>query len=245
MSIMQSIIIIFILAYGLVIGSFLNVVIYRLPRGENLAYPGSHCPNCVAKLKMVDLIPVFSFMRTGGKCRYCKQKISIIYPSIEMLNAVLYLGIYFFKGLSIYSGVLMLTTSALICIAMIDLASHKIPNALNITIAVLALTMVFLGYTSPLSALIGAVLGSGILIGLNLLAKVLKAKAFGMGDVKYMLAMGAFFGVPDALYILWYTSIVAGGVILFNLVTRRWTSKTVFAFGPFLTIGTYIVMLIH
>ncbi len=232
-----------IFAYGLIIGSFLNVVIYRLPRGENLAYPSSHCPKCNTRLRALDLVPVFSFLAMRGKCRYCSAPISWIYPAIETLNALLYLGVYVAMGLTTKSVLYMLVSSVLICIAMIDKAHMRIPNSLNLVIAIIALIAITQGIVSWQDALVGSLVGGGILLALNGVAKLLKKSAFGMGDVKYMLAIGALVGLGSALNILLYGSLIAGATILFNLITKRWDATTSFAFGPFLAIGTYIALL--
>ena len=115
---------ILILAYGLVIGSFLNVCIYRIPRHENIAIERSHCTKCGAPIKWYDLIPVFSYIFLLGKCRNCKEKISIIYPTIELTNALAYVGLYLYFGFSVITAVLCALVSVMIVLIMIKIQSR-------------------------------------------------------------------------------------------------------------------------
>src|SRR6056297_489042 len=122
---------ILIFTIGLMVGSFLNVVIYRLPEGESIVFPPSHCPDCNHKLKFYDLIPVISFLSLSGKCRYCGRKISWQYPLVELITGILYLLLYLQYGYSIKFVILMLLISALIVISLIDLKYKIIPNVIS------------------------------------------------------------------------------------------------------------------
>ena len=115
---------ILILAYGLIIGSFLNVCIYRIPRHESIAIERSHCTKCGATIKWYDLIPVFSYIFLLGKCRNCKEKISIIYPTIELTNALAYVGLYCYFGLSLITGLLAVLISVIIVLVMIKIQNR-------------------------------------------------------------------------------------------------------------------------
>ena len=116
---------ILIFGYGLIIGSFLNVCIYRIPRHENIAIERSHCTKCGAQIKWYDLVPVFSYLFLLGKCRNCKEKISIIYPTIELTNGLAYVGLCLIFGLSYITLALAILVSVLIVITMIKLKKHK------------------------------------------------------------------------------------------------------------------------
>ena len=116
--------IILILAYGLIIGSFLNVCIYRIPRRENIAIERSHCTKCGATIKWYDLVPVFSYLFLRGKCRNCKEKISIIYPTIELTNALAYVGLYLYFGLSVTTLILAILVSVIIVLSMIKIQNR-------------------------------------------------------------------------------------------------------------------------
>lgn len=126
-----------VFAYGLVIGSFLNVLIYRIPRSESIVFPSSHCPKCSNRLKWYDNIPVISFIILKGRCRYCESRISIQYPLIELANASSYLVLYIVTGLTIEFFFLALLTSILLTIAAIDIKQQIIPDSLVISIFLL------------------------------------------------------------------------------------------------------------
>ena len=117
--------------YGLVIGSFLNVCIYRIPKGEDLAKKRSHCMRCEYQLKWYDLIPLFSWICLGGRCRKCKEKISIQYPLIELTNGLLYLMVVAVKGFTLVSLIYCLMASALLVLAIIDFRTYEIPFGIN------------------------------------------------------------------------------------------------------------------
>lgn len=114
----------FILAFGLIIGSFLNVCIYRIPRHESIVIDRSHCTKCGAQIKWYDLIPIFSYLFLLGKCRNCKEKISIIYPIIELTNGLAYVGLYAYFGLSVVTAVLAVLVSTIIVLAMIKIQNR-------------------------------------------------------------------------------------------------------------------------
>ena len=115
---------IFVFAYGLIIGSFLNVCIYRIPRHENIAIERSHCTKCGATIKWYDLVPVFSYLFLLGKCRNCKEKISIIYPTIELTNALAYVGLYLYFGLSVITLLFAVLISVIIVLLMIKIQNR-------------------------------------------------------------------------------------------------------------------------
>lgn len=126
-----------VLLYGIIVGSFLNVCIYRIPNKENIISKRSHCMSCGNVLKWYELIPLFSFLIQGGKCRHCHTKLSWQYPFIELANGLLWLWIYLIHGLSIESVLFCLCASALIIIAAIDLRTFEIPVGCNIFIGIL------------------------------------------------------------------------------------------------------------
>lgn len=125
---------IIIFLYGIVIGSFLNVCIYRIPKQENIVKIRSHCMNCGYQLKWYDLVPVFSYLCLGGKCRSCKQKISVQYPLIELLNGVFYCIVFAVYGISVEALLYALLASALITLSVIDFRTYEIPVGINLFI---------------------------------------------------------------------------------------------------------------
>ena len=132
--------------YGIIFGSFLNVCIYRIPREESIAFPSSHCTSCGTSLKWYDNIPLFSYISLGGKCRYCKAKISLQYPIVEALNGLIYLILYFTYGLTLDFLFYGFICSTLIVVTFIDLKEMIIPDILVIIILCLSSLYKFLNY---------------------------------------------------------------------------------------------------
>ena len=152
-----------IFLYGIVIGSFLNVVIYRVPKKENMVTTRSHCMSCGYQLAWYDLIPLFSWLALGGKCRKCKTKLSIQYPLIEGLNGVLYLVVFARFGLSIDSLLYCLMFSALLALSVIDFRTYEIPVGFNLFILALGLVRLLTDMGNWLDYAIGLVAVSGVL----------------------------------------------------------------------------------
>lgn len=226
-----------IVGLAIIIGSFLNVCIYRIPRQESIAFPGSHCPSCNTQLKPWDLIPIVSYLVSKGKCRYCGESISPQYPIVEGLNALLYLLIYHRMGISPYSISLMALSSVLIVIAMIDLEHQIIPDSLNLGIVVIAVTqMILVVGTSPISRIAGLIIGGGFF----LLISVITNGSMGGGDIKLMGALGLVFGIKHILLII-LLSFVLGSIISLGLMALKFVSrKDAIAFGPFISLAAYI-----
>lgn len=139
---MDILIFVLIFLYGIVIGSFLNVCIYRIPLKENIVHVKSHCMNCGYHLQWFDLVPLFSYIFLGGRCRKCHTPISIQYPIVEALNGILYVWIFYVHGLNIVSVLYCLMTSALIVLSVIDIRTFEIPLGINIFIGILGLIRV-------------------------------------------------------------------------------------------------------
>jgi Type II secretory pathway, prepilin signal peptidase PulO and related peptidases len=191
--------------FGLVIGSFLNVVIYRLPNNMNIAFPASHCPSCGNQLKWYHNIPVLSYIFLGGKCAYCKKPISPRYMMVELLNCILWILCYLKFGQNIFALLSMLFCSLMICVIYIDLEHMIIPDSINIAIAVVGILAIIFG-NGQLNAiwwerLIGGfgmfLLSFGILA---LFRVILKKDAIGGGDIKFLGAVGLFLGWKLVLF---------------------------------------------
>ncbi len=240
---MDSILLSIIIVYGLVIGSFLNVVIYRLPRGESLAFPRSHCPNCNTTLKVRDLLPLISYWSCAGKCRYCQKKISPIYPLIESVNAFLYFLVYIVYDFSIVSITYMLAASVLLVIFMVDLQNYKILNSLNICLFLLGVFLIVIGKNSLVLALIGAVAGVGFIGLIMLIAKLMSKSSFGYGDLKFIFAAGFLLTFPQILTAFVFTSISSAIVIVYLLIQKKINCGSILPFGTFLSLGTFIAII--
>ena len=233
-----------ILIYGLIIGSFLNVCIYRIPREESIAFPSSHCPNCNTNLKAYDNIPVFSYLSLGGKCRYCKERISIQYPSIELLNAIMYLLLFYKFKMSIDFIFYALISSTLIAITLIDLKDMIIPDSLVIAILLLSIlhkTTNYIIHKTPMN-LLDSILGLLIAGGVFLAIVIISDGGMGGGDVTLIGALGFTIGVKAILLTILLSFILGGIISILLLITKLKTRKDPIPFGPFIILGFMITI---
>lgn len=222
---------------GLFIGSFLNVCIYRIPKHENIVYVSSHCMHCGYNLKWYDLVPVFSYVFLGGKCRKCKEKLSIQYPLIELLNGVAYLLIFMYKGLTVDSLLYCLLFSALLVLSVIDFRTYEIPDGICIFILALGLIRTVLNHTDWLNHVIGLL---SVSIFLYLLYQVTKGRAIGGGDVKLMGAAGLFLGWKESILAFLLGCILGSIIHITRMKIQASKGKevtNVLAMGPYLSMG--------
>ena len=192
-------------------GSFLNVVIARMPARESVVRPGSRCPRCRTPISIIDNVPVLSYLLLGGRCRYCRAPISVRYPMVELLTAALTIALVKVHGPTVVLIPPLLLAWALIAGSFIDLDHRLLPNQITIPGLVAGLGLALLpGGTDPLDALLGALFGGGILIGLIALYWVLrKVEGMGFGDVKLMAMIGAFLGISGVAVTLLVGSLLA------------------------------------
>ncbi len=221
--------------FGILIGSFLNVCIYRIPKHENIATTRSHCMECGHVLKWYELIPIFSYIGLRGKCRNCKKSLSIQYPLIELLNGILYVFIFLTNGWEWWSLLFCFLTSAILVLSIIDLRTFEIPIGINIFILALGLIGTALDKGNWLEHVIGFFVVSSFLYLLILLTK---GKAIGGGDMKLMAVAGLFLGWKLIL-VAFFAGCVIGSLVH---VIRMRVSKVdhVLAMGPYLSIGIFI-----
>lgn len=225
-----------IFTLGLLIGSFLNVCIFRIPKKEDIVFTPSHCTNCSNPIRWYDLIPVISYIFLGGKCRHCKAKISIIYPIIELLNGAAYMGIFCIYGPSKETVIYSALFSILLVISMIDLKHSIIPNGLVIAIMVLAVINLGFDFSNWISYTIGFFCVSGIL----LLIAVITGGKMGGGDIKLMAAAGLLLGWEKILLALMIGAIIGAVIGIALIVMKVITRKQMIPFGPFLSLGIII-----
>jgi leader peptidase (prepilin peptidase)/N-methyltransferase len=229
----------YFLILGLLIGSFLNVIIYRLPAGKSIISPPSHCPECGTRLKVIDLIPVLSFFSTGGKCRYCNTKISIQYPLVELLTGFLFLFTYLKFGFSVQLFIYLLLISALIAITFIDYKYMIIPNKITYPLIVISLlSAIIFNHITFFQSLLGIFIPTSLLLIIALIFK----GGMGMGDVKLAAAIGGFLGWSYTLAGIFIGSLLGSiiGLSLMGLgIIER---KTRIPFGPFICIGAVIMI---
>ncbi len=227
---------------GLVIGSFLNVCIYRIPEGQSINFPRSHCRWCNHTLGVLDLVPVFSYIFLGGKCRYCKKKISPQYACIELLNASLYGMAAYYFGLTAEGVMVCAFLSGVIVLTLIDIRYMLLPQSILGTMVGIGLllrgvisyqqgTMAFFA-----QGIIGGIVGYGILYilyyaGLFLLGK----EGMGYGDVRYLGVIGLFTSWQSVVLTLWIAAIVGALYGCIQLYIRKKSEP--YPFGPYLSIG--------
>ena len=229
---------IMIFLIGISIGSFLNVCIYRIPKKEDIVFERSHCMSCGNVLKWYELIPLFSFLVQGGKCRNCKTKLSVQYPLIELLNGLIYVWIFMAKGFQPESILFCICASVLIVISVIDWRTYEIPFGCNIVIGILGIVRVFLNLAHWYDYVIGFFAVSGLFL---IIYWITKGRGIGGGDIKLMAAAGLLLGWQNILLSLMIGSI-AGSVIHLALMKIQGKDR-VLAFGPYLAFGIFISML--
>ena len=229
---------IIVTAVGLIFGSFTNVLIARIPAGESIVTPPSHCPRCGHRLGVLDLVPVLSWLFLKGKCRYCQEAISIRYPAVELLTAALFMGVFLRWGISAYTLAGWALTVILVSSAFIDLDEGIIPDVITIPGVVLGLVVSFvtIGF---FPALWGALAFGGVLF----LVAVISKGGMGGGDIKLAAVIGAFTGLPGAAVTLLLSSFMGAVFGITLMLMGRAGRKTPVKFGPFLAVAAYTAYL--
>jgi len=233
----ESILMIGVYLSGMMIGSFLNVVIYRTPRGESIAFPSSHCTSCNTKLKWYHNIPLFSWLFLGGKCAFCKEPISKQYPIVELLTGLLWLVLYYKIGLVWYFPFIAGSFTALLALTVIDIKYYAVPDSVNFFGLLLALIQpatLQLHWGNPIAS---ALFAAG---GLWLLAKIIsivaRKEAMGGADVIVAGTMAALLGFPGFFLALFLSAILA-------ILPSLFAKDTMVPFVPFLAMATLIIYL--
>lgn len=229
---------IIIFIFGITIGSFLNVCIYRIPLGESIVMAPSHCMTCGRKLKWYDMVPVFSWLVLGGKCRNCKSKISVQYPIIEGVNGILYVMICAVNGLEWSSVIYCFMASALLVLSIIDWRTYEIPFGINVFLFVLGVAMTILDRGNLAEHLIGMICVSGLLGILYLLTS---GRAIGGGDIKLMFACGLILGWKLILLAFFLGCIIGSVVHIIRMSVKK--AGRMLAMGPYLSAGILLAAL--
>ncbi len=224
--------------YGIVIGSFLNVCIYRIPKKESIVTVGSHCMSCDHNLKWYDLFPLFSFLFLKGKCRYCGVELSWQYPIVEALNGILYLVIISVKGISVESVLCCFLVSALLVLSVVDLKIMEIPLCVNVFISVIGVLHAVLDWHNAIHYVIGFFAASSFLLVCLILTR---GRGIGGGDIKLMAVAGLFLGWQNIMLALVFGCII--GSIIQCIIIAITKNKTKFAMGPYLSVGIFVAML--
>ena len=226
--------------FGLVIGSFLNVAIHRVPRGESIVWPGSRCPACGTEIKATDNLPVLSFLLLRGRCRSCKAPISVRYPAVEALTCVLFVAAAyeFGFGLPLISALVLIC--ALIVLAGIDLEHRLLPNVIVAPAAILGLAISVLQDPERW----WVYLASSVAIAGGLLALALAYPGgMGMGDVKMGGMLGAFLG-PYAALAIFLGAVVGAATAGVLMAAGRMDRRYALPFGVFMAVGAVVTLLI-
>lgn len=262
---------IFVFILGTIIGSFLNVVIHRVPNEESVVFPNSACPKCKSAIKAYDNVPVFSWLILGGKCRNCKNPISARYPAVEFMTGLLFLLVYWQIGFTLFLPVALIFVAVMVSLVFIDAEHMILPNVITYPLLVfaliarLALPLIDNAYhfsdmrVYPLTAMtdtpawavsltgafMGGLLGGGLLWGVGEVWKRLRGvEAMGLGDVKMMFGVGALLGWQLTFLTIFlgaFTGAIAGVALIAKQKDK--TMQTMIPFGIFLGLGSVVSML--
>lgn len=235
---LDSIPYIVIFIFGIVIGSFLNVCIYRLPLHESIITAPSHCMTCGRKLRWYDMVPVFSWIVLGGKCRNCKSKISVQYPIIEALNGILYVLVCAVNGLNWFSLLYCLMTSAFLTLSLIDWRTYEIPFGINVFLFLIGIAATALDRGNLISHLIGAVCVS---VFLEILFLLSGGRAIGGGDIKLMAVCGLILGWKQIILAFLLGCII--GSVVHTIRIKVSGAGHMLAMGPYLSAGIFLAAL--
>ena len=250
---------------GLIIGSFLNVCILRIPAGLSVVRPSSRCPKCHAEIKAYDNIPVLSWLVLGGKCRGCKTKISPMYPAVEFLTGVLFVVCYLLFGESLAMVKWSLLSALLVVLTATDIRERILPDVVNLSGFVIGILFSFFmvptdgaslwlsnlmfefppprAVLSVVDALMGAAVGAGLLwiVGEGYF-KLRGKEGMGLGDVKMMGMVGAFFGVKRTLLTVLFGSLLGSVIGIVIIAVSRKGRDYELPFGAFLGLGALLVI---
>lgn len=252
-----------VFAFGAVMGSFLNVCIYRIPKGESLILPGSRCPECKENIAFYDNIPILSYIFLGGRCRKCNARISVRYPLVELLNGLFYVSLLVFFGFGIKFIIYALFLSSLIVITFIDIDHRIIPDVITLPGMLVGLTLTPFFITSfhdPIAMSLHRVLPQagtyltgffysffGLLVGSTpLLAigwlweKFRKVEAMGGGDIKLMGMVGSFVGWKGAILTIFLGALTGSIIGILLILLKKQSANKLIPFGPFLALGATV-----
>jgi prepilin signal peptidase PulO-like enzyme (type II secretory pathway) len=234
----------FSFVFGLCIGSFLNCLIYRLETEKTLK-GRSFCPHCKHTLGWKDLIPVFSFTILGGKCRYCKKKISWQYPIVELITALLFLLVWHTEITSLgFAFIAIINTlflfyivASFVAIFVYDLKHYLIPDKILIPATIIAIAYIILTYQNFFNYLLASAMASGFFLAIYLFSG---GKAIGFGDVKLAVLMGFLLGFPNILVALFFAFVIGAIIGVISILLNKKNLKSEIPFGPFLIFGTFL-----
>ncbi len=234
-----------VIIFGLMVGSFLNVCIYRIPRDESIVFPRSHCPNCNHQLRFWENIPVFSFLFLRGRCSNCKKSISFRYILVELISGLIFVLFYNHYGLSLDFIMLLFFYCVILIITFIDIDYQIIPNQLLLVGAIPAVYQIIsVGVQNSITFILGGIgLGLGI-FGIGQIGNILfKKESMGMGDVKYAALIGLLLGWQYGLVAIFLSFLFASLLILILWPTGKISFGQRIPFGPFMSLGAVVALL--
>jgi leader peptidase (prepilin peptidase)/N-methyltransferase len=225
-------------ALGAIIGSFLNVCIYRLPRAKSIAWPASACPHCDRGLSWYENIPIVSFLALRGRCRTCRASIGVRYPIVEGVTGAMFALAWWYYGPGVLLVSRLILGCALIVLFAIDLEHHLLPNTITIPGVVVGFVLSFFTEPGWVGSLIGILVGGGVLFAIaEAYYRVRHEEGLGMGDVKMLAMVGAFIGWKLTLLTLMMASLSGTVIGLALIVSKRGGMKYALPFGTFLALG--------
>ena len=229
---------------GLCIGSFLNVCIHRLPRGESLVHPPSRCPNCGYSLRWFQNLPILSWLALRGRCAGCGSAISARYPAVELMTAIVWVLLVWVTPVGWLLASRLVLATALIVLFMIDLEHQILPNSITLPGIAVGFAFSLVTFPGPRDALIGILVGGGVLYGIALAYYLIrKEEGMGMGDVKMLAMVGAFLGWRAVLVTLVLSSFAGALIGVALMASQRGSMRYALPFGTFLSIGALVAML--
>lgn len=236
---------VFVVLLGLVVGSFLNVCIHRLPADRSVVRPRSMCPSCGKTIAWYDNVPVISYILLRARCRSCRAPISLRYPAVEIATALISWMVFWRYGVDWRFPVFFAFSAALLTVSLIDLDHRIIPDEISLSGAVLGLLLALLTPLLPFwDALLGALLGGGFLFVVGMAYEAArKQEGIGGGDIKLLAMIGAFTGWQGALFTIFCGSVVASIVGITLMVARRADGQLPIPFGPFLSFAAFLYVM--
>jgi len=227
----------FTFIFGAIVGSFLNVCIFRMPAKTSIIKPLSQCPHCHHPIRFYDNIPIISFILLCGKCRDCGGKISWRYPLVELITALLSLFLFLKFGLTLTFLTVFIFSAVLIVITFIDLDHQIIPDVLTLPgIPIFLLLAIFVVKVPWREALIGLLIGGGMLFAIAFIYQLItKREGMGGGDIKLLAMIGGFLGWKSLIFVLLFSSFSGAIVGITAMIIKKQDMKYAVPFGPFLS----------
>ena len=241
--------IVFVILMGALWGSFANVCIYRLPKGQDVVSGRSNCPKCKKKIFWNDNIPIISYFLLGGKCRKCKKKISSQYSLVEFISIFSFFSIYYLYGITLTTLLLMILSLSFIVIFFIDLKHFIIPNSITFPMMALGfiksfdpnLNAIFPNY---ILSLLGGLFGYGIIWSITFFYKQIKKKeGMGLGDAKLLSVIGFWFGLKAVPFVIFLSSIIALISVIPDLMKKSKSMSSKIPFGPYIILGALVYLI--